>query len=92
MGVTTSFDPSIPLSVKMSKAYFLWHKEMPLEDLATSNPRKNFKFPRSFNLNSLCRESLRALTDYGSLLAKRISSTYTNNAIKDDPCVLVNKE
>ena len=51
MGVLTGLQPSILTSLITSNAYFLWHNEMPFSDLATSKPKKYFRFPRSFNLN-----------------------------------------
>lgn len=45
IGVVADLTPNRQISWRMPKMYFLWHIDIPCEDLATSNPNKYFKFP-----------------------------------------------
>jgi hypothetical protein len=47
IGKLTGLAPENPLSVRISKAYFLWQRTMPFADQVTSMPRKYFNFPKS---------------------------------------------
>ena len=50
-GNVTGFEANKPESLRISKVYFLWQIEMPLELLAISKAEKNFKGQRSLSLN-----------------------------------------
>jgi hypothetical protein len=49
-GVEGGLAPKNPVSDKRSKQYFLWHKKIPLDECATSNPKKYFNLPKSLIL------------------------------------------
>jgi hypothetical protein len=57
IGILDGLHPNIPESSRISRVYFLWQKEMPFLDLATSKPKKYLKFPKSLSLNCLFRNA-----------------------------------
>jgi len=92
IGVTASLQAKRPAYVNNSNEYFLWFIIIPFLLLATSKSRKYLKSPRSLILNVLFKASLTRSISYLLFLAKIISSTYTNNDVKDPSEELVNKE
>jgi len=84
--------PRKPVSSKISNAYFLWHKEIPCLDLATSIPRKYFNCPISFSLNWLDRKLLVLVMSSKLFPARITSSTYINKAVNIPWWFRMNKE
>lgn len=86
-GVTNCFlllhglEASNPASCNMSRAYFLWHREMPFVPRETSKPRKYFTVLKSFMLNFSSRRPLTLLISSISVHARTKSSTYTRMAV-----------
>lgn len=72
--------------------YFHWHREIPLEEQATSSLRKNLRESRSLSLKHESSHILRKVTTLDELLAMLMSSTYTNKAIKEDSSDLIKGE
>jgi len=81
-----------PASVNNASVYFLCFIIIPFLLLATLKPRKYLKSPRSLILNVLFKASLTHSISSLSFPAKIISSTYTNNVVKDPSEELINKE
>lgn len=50
IGILTGLQQIEPASFSISNA-LLWQRVIPFSDLVTSNPRKNFKSPKSLSLN-----------------------------------------
>ena len=92
IGILASLQPIILASLNTSSVYFLWHKLMPSAVLTTSRPKKNFRSPKSFNLNCWSSKTFNSSTACLLLLAIKMSSTYTNRTIKEVEFFLVNKE
>jgi len=79
-----------PVYVNNFNAYFLWFIIIPFLLLATLRPRKYLKLPRSLILTILFNASLTRLIS--PFTVKIISSTYTNNVVKDPSEKSNNKE
>ena len=76
MGVFVDLQSSIPIFVSRSSVYFLWERNIPCFDRATSMPNKYFKHLRFFILNSYARCVCRFKISSSSFPVMIISLTY----------------
>jgi len=74
-GVETSLAPRNPESCRRSKQYFLWQREIPLCEWATSSPKKYFRVPISLILKAWCKTFLMSVNSESEFAARMISST-----------------
>lgn len=79
IGFSKALYPSILVSLRRSRIYIDWGKNILCFDLATSMPRKYFKLPKSFISNSFAREFLSFISHRH--FVTRITSTYTTRVI-----------
>lgn len=91
-GVLTSLLSNIPLSTRRSIQYCLWQSEIPLDEWATSNPRKYLRIPKSLTPKLDCRVCFTVAISSKSFPINTISSTYTISAVIFSPIFLTNKE
>ena len=92
IGVLTGLDPKLLVSCRISKAYFLWFRLIPLSLLATSSPKIYLREPKSFRPNSASSKAFNSWMHLGSFLVSKISSTYTSKTVNDEPLVWVKRE
>lgn len=77
MGVEVGLKAAKPSSEINSNEYFLWCNRIPCLDQANSIPRKYFKSPMSFILNTYCWDDLASSIILSQSLVINKSSTYT---------------